>query len=575
MLESKGRPLAPGDVLVLVRRRDAFSRALLRALKGRGVPVAGLDRMVLTDQPAVQDLMALADALLLPSDDLTFACFLTSPLGGLTDDALMALALERPGSLWDALRDRADERPSWRAAADFFAGLLARIDFVSPYALLSHALGPLGGRARLFARLGPEAAEPVDELLGAALTYAARHPPSMQGFLHWMRQSGAEVKREAEAAGNLVRIMTVHGAKGLQAPLVIVPDTTALPKEEAEILWSRDTATGIDVPLWAVRKDHRCRAFDTLRIDRRQKALEEYNRLLYVALTRAEDRLVVCGWAGKSLKDESWYSAVQRGFERLNPERELFGAWPGEVLRLRSPQIAAPERRTEHQRGPVAVALPAWVGQAPDWAPADPPPEPVRPTPLAPSRPEGVEFGEVPPGDSPLAAGADRFRRGQLVHALLQHLPALAADERYAAAEAYLAQSGFPDDLAMAITDEVLGVMTHPDLGPLFGPGSRAEVPLTGVVGDAVIGGLVDRLAVTPTCVLIGDFKTNRTPPSRVEDTPVMYLRQMASYRSLVRTIFPGKSVNCALIWTRSAEVSVLPDGLLDPHEPGRPRDAA
>jgi ATP-dependent helicase/nuclease subunit A len=573
-LESKGRPLAPGDVLVLVRRRDAFSRALLRALKGRGVPVAGLDRMVLTDQPAVQDLMALADALLLPSDDLTFGCVLTSPIGGLTDDDLMDLALERPGSLWDALRNRADERPAWRAAADFFAKLLVRVDFVSPYALLSHALGPLGARARLLARLGPEAAEPVDELLNAALTYAARHPPSMQGFLHWMRQSGAEVKREAEAAGNLVRIMTVHGAKGLQAPLVIVPDTTALPKEDAEILWSRDTATGIDVPLWAVRKDHRCNAFDMLRLDRRQQAMEEYNRLLYVALTRAEDRLVVCGWAPKSLKEETWYSAVQRGFQRLDPEREAFGTW-GEMLRLRSPQRARPDMRAEVTDAVVPVTLPAWIGSAPDWTPADPPAEPARPMPLAPSRPEGAEFGEVPPGDSPLAAGVDRFRRGQLVHTLLQHLPVLPADERYAAAEAYVVRSGLPDDQAAVIADEVLAVMTHPDLAVLFGPGSRAEVPLTGVVGDAVIGGLVDRLVATPTGVLIGDFKTNRTPPSRVEDTPVMYLRQMASYRSVLRAIFPGRTVRCALIWTRTAAVSVLPDGVLDPHEPGRGRDAA
>ncbi|MBN8896937.1 MAG: UvrD-helicase domain-containing protein, partial [Rhodospirillales bacterium] len=224
MLESKDRPLAPGDVMVLVRRRNAFAHALVRALKTRGVPVAGLDRLVLTEPPAVQDLLALCDALLLPQDDLVFACLLTSPLGGLTDDDLMALATGRAGPLWETLRDRADEQPHWAAAWQFFAALLARVDYVSPYALLAEALGPLGGRARLFARLGAEAAEPIDELLQAALTYGRLHPPSLQGFLHWLRRSGAEVKREPEAAGNLVRVMTVHGAKGLQAPLVILPD---------------------------------------------------------------------------------------------------------------------------------------------------------------------------------------------------------------------------------------------------------------------------------------------------------------------------------------------------------------
>ncbi|HEX3574337.1 MAG TPA: double-strand break repair helicase AddA, partial [Rhodopila sp.] len=581
LLESKGRPLSAGDVLILVRRRDEFARALVRALKTRGVPVAGLDRMVLTDQPAVQDLMALADALLLPSDDLTFACVLTSPLGGFSDDELAELAMDRPGSLWEALRDRADERPGWRRAADFFAQLLARVDYVSPYALFAEALGPFGGRARLFARLGPEAAEPVDELLNAALTYAGRHPPSLQGFLHWLRRSGAEVKREAEAAGNLVRIMTVHGAKGLQAPLVIVPDTSGLPKDDGTIVWAADSVTDRAVLLWAPRKEFRCDALDRLRAAGRQRQMEEHNRLLYVALTRAEDRLLVCGWRGAHApKDECWHSLVRRGFEAAGAEAEAFGPWDGEVLRLRSLQTVPAD-------GPAAVALadhgralPGWIGAAPTWVPAPPPPEPPRPVPLAPSRPEGIELGPVPAAESPLAerdAGGNRFRRGQLIHSLLQHLPALAAGERREAAIRFLDKPAheLPAGEAERIAEEVLAVMAHPDLAPLFWADSRAEVPLTGVVGDMVVGGLVDRLVVLPDRVLVADFKTNRRPPVRLEDTPVMYLRQMASYRAVLRAIFPGRTVLCALIWTRDVRVAMLPDEILDSHHPGHARDAA
>ncbi len=579
MLESKGRPLAAGDVLILVRRRDEFARTLVRALKTRGVPVAGLDRMVLTDQPAVQDLMALADALLLPSDDLTFGCLLTSPLGGLSDDELAELALDRPGSLWEALRDRADERPSWRRVADFFALLLGRVDYVSPYALFAEALGPLGGRARLFARLGPEAAEPVDELLNAALTYAGRHPPSLQRFLHWLRRSGAEVKREPEAAGNLVRIMTVHGAKGLQAPLVIVPDTTALPKEDGSIVWADDAVTARAVPLWAPRKEFRCDALDRLRAASRQRQMEEHNRLLYVALTRAEDRLLVCGWQTRAMKDECWHSLVRRGFEAAGAEREAFGPWDGDVLRLRSVQSVPAEMPTGSARPDHAGVLPAWIGSAPDWVAAPPPPEPPRPLPLAPSRPEGVELGTVPAAESPLAdreSVGNRFRRGQLIHSLLQHLPSLPPEARRDGAVGFLDRPGhgLPAGEAERIADEVLAVMAHPDLAPLFGPDSRAEVPLTGVVADSVVGGLVDRLAVLPDRVLVADFKTNRRPPTRVGDTPVMYLRQMASYRAVLRAIFPGRPVRCALIWTRGARVAMLPDEMLDSHEPGHARGA-
>ena len=577
MLESKGRRLTPGDVLVLVRRRDEFARALVRALKLRGVPVAGLDRMVLTDQPAVQDMMALADALLLPSDDLTFACVLTSPLGGLSDGELAELAMDRSGTLWDALRERAHERPSWQRAADFFAALLGRADYVSPYSLFAEALGPLGGRARLLARLGAEAAEPVDELLNASLTFVQRHPPSLQGFLHWLRRSGAEVKREAEAAGNLVRIMTVHGAKGLQAPLVIVPDTAALPKDDTSIVWAPDPATGISVPLWAPRKEFRCQAMDRLREAVRQRQMEEHNRLLYVALTRAEDRLLVCGWQGKTVRDECWHSLVRRGMEALGAEAETFGPWPGEVLRFRAPQTIPAERAPPAATGRATEPAPLWIGAAPAWLPAPPPPEPARPMPLAPSRPEGVELGPMPPAESPLAEPLNRFKRGQLVHALLQHLPDLPPDERYDAAMRYLEAPAhdLPPGGAETIAEEVLATTAHPDLAPLFGPEGRAEVPLTGVIGDSVIGGLVDRLAVLPDRILVADFKTNRHPPAREADTPVMYLRQMAAYRAVLREIFPDRPVVCALIWTRTAQVAMLPDELLDSHTPGRTEAAA
>ena len=581
LLESKGRPLAPGDILVLVRRRNQFARELVRALKLRGVPVAGLDRLVLTEQPAVQDLMALADSLLLPQDDLTFASFLTSPLGGLTDDSLMALAVGRPGALWDRLHARARERPDWRAAADFFAALLARVDFIAPHALFAEALGPLGGRARLLARLGPEAAEPVDELLNAALSYCRTHPPSLQGFLHWLRRSAAEVKREAEQAGGLVRIMTVHGAKGLQAPLVILPDTTAMPPDDGTILWADDPATQRQVPLWSPRKELRCATADRLRDAASARRLEEHNRLLYVALTRAEDRLVVCGWqTRRALPETCWYSLVAKGFAALGDvAREPFAPWEGEALRLASPQLAPPERAGAG-RATVSAALPAWAGSSPGWTAAPPPEEPDRPEPLAPSRPANAELGPVPEAASPLAergARTDRFRRGQLIHALLQHVPALPGAKRFVAARAFLDRPGhglLPGD-AGAIAAEVMAIIEHPDLAPLFGPGSRAEVPLTGYVGGAVVGGLVDRLAVLPDRVLVADFKTNRRPPSEAAATPVLYLRQMAAYRAVLRAVFPGRPVVCALVWTQAARVAMLPDDLLSAHESSLARPAA
>jgi ATP-dependent helicase/nuclease subunit A len=566
MLESANRPMRAGDFLVLVRRRGQFDRALVRELKQRGVNVAGLDRMKLTDQLAVQDLMSLCEALLLPQDDLALAEMLTSPLGGLSDDSLLDLAAGRGGSLWDALRARAAERPDWRRAAAFFATLLSRVDFATPYALLAEALGPLQGRARLFARLGPEAAEPVDELLASAQSYATDHAPSLQGFLHWLERSGAEVKREAEAGGDVLRIMTVHGAKGLEAPIVILPDTTALPPDEDRLHWTQDAATGAELFLWVPNKDFRCDAVDRLSEQTAGKRTEEHNRLLYVAMTRARDHLLVCGWEPRGpVPAESWYAQISAGVERVGADR-VPHEW-GEAFRIESPQTADCDGAAA-PAGHNAAPVPDWAGAAPDWQPRALPPEPALPKPLSPSRPDSAGLGGVPPARSPLLRDqADRpASRGALMHTLLQHLPALPAADRDAAAEAYAARS-FPAE-AVRLAAQALAVLADPAMAALFGPGSRAEQGVSGVVGGQVITGRVDRLVVLPDRVIVADFKTARTPPASPAQVPVLYLRQMAAYRAVLRLLYPGRHVACLLVWTEGPLAMTLPDALLDAHAP-------
>jgi ATP-dependent helicase/nuclease subunit A len=562
----------PGDILVLVRRRSEFASGLVRALKARSVPVAGLDRMVLTEQPAVQDLLCLCDALLLPQDDLTFAEMLVSPLGGLSDDSLTQLAMGRQGSLRKALQARAAERPDWQAAEDFFAALLGRVDYVAPHALLVEALGKLGGRARLFARLGPEAAEPIDELLNEALQHAASHPPSLQGFTHWLLLAAAEVKREAESAGDAVRVMTVHGAKGLEAPLVILPDTTGLPPEERGFCWAKDADTGAELPLWQPNRELRCSAVEQLRQAQAAGRAREYNRLLYVALTRARDRLVICGWEAARPQPGTWYELVQRGMQALPAEPQAFGAWAGQMLVLETPQTGAQTpMRVQHKE--AGVALPDWAGRAPDWRPAKLAPEPALPRPLAPSRPDGVELGPVPPSRSPLAAAGtrDRFAWGLAMHALLQHLPALPEPSWEAAAQSYAAQKALGIDSPERLAAQALAVLRSPELAALFGPSSRAEQPISGLVGAQVVSGQVDRLAILPDRVLIADYKT-RAAPDGIEQVPVLYLRQMAAYRAVLRLIYPDRPVLCVLIWTDGPVITVLPEDVLDRHAPGAAR---
>ncbi|WP_426956015.1 double-strand break repair helicase AddA [Muricoccus radiodurans] len=577
------RRINPGDVMVLVRRRTRFVDLLVRGLKQRGVRVGGVDRIALVEQIGVMDLLALCDAILLPEDDLSLAAALKSPLVGLDDHALFALCHGRRGPLWYEVTKRLGEDSEIGRAADWIARLASRADLVTPHALLSEILGEHGGRARLLARLGAEAAEALDELLSAALRYEARHPPSLQGFVHWLRQGGATVKREMEGAMDAVRIMTAHGSKGLEAPVVIIPDIGRGGARDV-LLWERgggaEGANRPDIPLWAPRKEFQAEAWRRARSTAEEAANEEENRLLYVALTRAEDRLIVCGLApAREPAHPPWHRLVKEGFfrgleagedgfARVRFDPTAFGltdvaGFGEEGWRITCPQIAPPREERPTLRA-EAETLPAWATRpAPEEASADP---------FAPSRAEGeAEVPAAAPHGAADPAGR-RFRRGLLIHGLLQHLPEHDEAEWESMARRHLARPGHgldPSEQAATLA-ETLAVLRHPALREAFGPGSLAEAPLAGVVDGLPIAGQVDRLWIGPDRVLVVDYKTNRPPPETVAAVPPAYLRQMAAYRAVLGAAWPGRRVECALVWTWSGHVMALPDAALDPHAPGR-----
>ncbi|HEX5454091.1 MAG TPA: double-strand break repair helicase AddA [Stellaceae bacterium] len=569
-LEARGRDLRPGDVMVLVRRRNAFVGDLLRALKERGVPVAGADRLVLTGQLAVQDLVALGRFLLFPEDDLTLATILKGPLFGLSEDALFRLAYDRGHeSLWTRLRRMADEDPAMRDAAGRLQRLLARADFAPPFELYAEILGARDGRRAMLERLGPEAADPIEEFLALALAYEREHVPSLQGFLRWLVAGEVEVKRDfGERQRDEVRILTVHGAKGLEAPIVFLPDTMQLPDRRTGIVWGE--ADGL--PLWRPRAAFDVPYFTAERDALRRRDLQEYRRLLYVALTRAQDRLYVCGWETRRPATEAphWHALCRAGWHGLAAPfafdaRPLIGereGWHGEGLRLEAVQIASPVREAAPsgalRRGP----LPAWVT-------APPPPEPTPPRPLLPSRPSGPEPATL----SPLAArGRDRFKRGLLVHRLLQSLPDLPAGERAAAARRFLGLPvhGLDADEQAGICAETLAVLNAPEFAEVWGPGSQSEVPVVGLIAGAAAGGThalsgqIDRLVVTRERVLIVDFKTVRPPPATPEEVPALYLQQLAAYRAALARIYRDRPVECALLWTDGPRLMAIDAALLD-----------
>ena len=547
-LEARGRAVRPGDIMVLVRRRNLFLDELVRCLKARQIPVAGADRLLLGKELAVQDLTALGRFLLLPEDDLTLAAVLKGPLFGIDEERLFELAYGRaPKTLWQRLREAAPGDALLRGAAERLAGLLGRADFTPPYELFAEILGAEGGRRLILERLGPEAADPVEEFLSLALAYEREHVPSLQGFLHWLAAGDSEVKRDFGARPrDEVRVMTVHGAKGLEAPIVFLPDTMQVPNPPASLLWSE--ADGL--PLWRPRADAAVPAYAAERDRARRRQLEEYRRLLYVGLTRAQDRLYICGWQTRRPATEPcWHTLCRAGLASVAEPfafdmSALVGpeGWAGDGLRLVAAQTVAPKRDE-----PAAAARGA--GGVPDWLGRPAPAEPDPPRPLAPSRPAEPE----PASLSPLAKGRrDRFKRGLLMHRLLQSLPDLPEDGREAAARRFLAAPTHGLDAAAQdeIRREALAVLRHPDFAPIFAPGSLAEVPLTGLVEGRAVAGQIDRLVVEDRRVLIVDFKTLRPAPANEAEVPPIYLRQLAIYRAALARIFPGREVRCALLWT-------------------------
>jgi len=562
LLDSTGRPIRPSDVMILVRRRRGFVEELVRELRDREVAVAGVDRLVLSDQIAVMDLAALGRFLVLPQDDLTLAALLKSPLVGLNEDQLFTLAHDRGReTLWAVLARRAGEDPAFMEAHKILARLLARVDFAPPYELFAEVVEAAGGRKAFAARLGHEAEDAVDEFLSLALDYERTHTPSLQGFLHWLEAGETEVKRDLEQGErDEVRVMTIHGSKGLQAPIVFLADTMALPPTgDPMILWPGPN--GPRAPVWAPNRKLERSVDAGARDAINAKRLEEYRRLLYVAMTRAEDRLYICGWETRNSPSmECWYNLAAQGLQGVGEAVAFdFGdGWAGEGRRIIS---GTPEPAAGIEEADAAPSAPeAWAHKAPA-------PEPAPPRPFAPSRPAEDD----PPVRAPLGPDeGDRFRRGLIVHRLLQSLPDLPQAAREAAARRYLGRPthGLGEPERAALLAETLAVLEAPEHAALFGPGSLAEVPITGVVGEQVISGQVDRLCVNEAGVTILDYKTNRPPPHRVEDVASVYLRQMAAYRAVLRLIYPGRPVGAALLWTDGPRLMMLPGALLDVHAP-------
>lgn len=562
---ARGAPVRhpPGDVLILVQARSALFHEMIKTLARWGLPVAGADRIKLLEDAAVENLLAYARAVLLETDDLSLAELLKSPFFNLDDDALFALAYGRAGTLSEALRQSTDPRCRDAAAEIAAAREIGLRD--GAFAFFSHVLehGAPSGRRRLYVRLGGQSRESVEELLRQALDYERQRARSLRAFVDFFVASAGEIKREQSEKSDAIRVMTVHGAKGLQAPVVFLLDAHRAPRAQGggRLI---DLAPKADVaapPLFVLArsKAEDCPMTEEARARRMALEYEEYRRKLYVAATRAEDRLYVCGLApargDPGARDDdvaTWHELSVRAMRRCAALVDAQGPFDGETLILS-------EDGTRREEKPRAVALdfppPAWL-----YAPP------------AAHEPSGLIAASAISAAADPALPPDRkaFQRGTVIHRLLQLLPETRPAERPALALALAAR--FAPDRDERDRErwaaEALAVLEDKAFAELFAPGGRAEVALSGRVsgpaGLVDIVGVVDRLVVTSHQVFAVEYKTNRPPPERVEAAPRAYLAQLGAYRALLQQIYPGKEIICCLLWTHIPRLMAAPAELLD-----------
>ncbi len=528
------RAVQPGDILILFRKRNPLLAPIISELRKLGVPVAGADRLKLAQNIAVMDILALIRFVLLPADDYSLACVLKSPLvpKSLSEEQLFGLANKRgKQSLWSRLGLASDA--DCAAAFDVLKTWLELAGQARPYEFMSQVL--IKTRKAVLARLGSEAGDALNGLLESSLGFEEQHSTSLSGFANWfLADADAEIKRDMEIGQGEVRLMTVHGAKGLESSIVIMPDTASPPSERnASSLIYIETEEGQPkLPLWRLSKLTTSETLQRLKSEKSETEHEEYRRQLYVAMTRARDELYVVGYQGKNaLKDESWYRMVEEALGRPDNEhaklRSVVNEDGSEILRFGpDPKWSQLDGIQEHRK-PETVP---WLTQLPTY----------------PDLAQRNWTATRPPQAGKVIHSFSGVNRGTIIHKILQDIPGKSDQQALDHARNILAKN----QLDVQLAENILDLLSAPGHRDFFSDGSQAEVSIAAVLPNGQrFAGRVDRLVIRSNEILLLDYKTDRTVPEKLPDDHA-YVIQMAAYVMALKQAYVDRPVRAAILWT-------------------------
>ena len=566
-LINEGKTIEPGDIMILVQHRGNFVDKLVGSLKSANIPVAGNDRLILTEYIAVMDLIALARFSLLPEDDLSLATCLKSPIVGLSEEELFDLAYQRDGSLWNELKLKKNENKRYGETYRLLSRMIDLADKLPPYEYFNFILEKENARHLILSRLGEEAVDPISEFLNLAIKFESNSPATLEGFIYWLETGKVEIKRDlSDEAGNAVRVLTVHGAKGLQAPVVFLPDTTWETRTSDDIYWIQDKPGEYHSLVWGPYRNQHNSLIENEKLRLKEKQDEEKKRLLYVAMTRAQDHLYICGWKNKNSTSENcWYTMISNAFPMaaevvddpnlngFNKDNKM------KVKRITSKNTSTVNTKTSKNISPISE-LPAWTSTdfsdvvAKEHQESD---GVTRKTELEVTSP--LEYEKI-----------DKYQKGKIVHTLLQFLPELPPNKREKTAKKYLEQRVLSLDKKARddLLRKTLAVINHPELSFAFDQTAIAEAPIYGTVKNIGVTAQIDRLLVKEDRVIIIDYKSNMEIPQDPLGVPKMYLRQLATYKKLVRDIYPDRQSECFIIWTEVPTLMKIEEDILAEYEP-------
>ena len=526
ILVAKDRHIEPRDIMILVRQRNVLVDYIISELKKVNVPVIGRDYFRIMDYIAVQDLIALAEFLLLQANDLALANVLKSPLFNFTEDDLFNIAYDRKEqSLWEKLQDYQE------IISNELNYLINLSQTESPLTLFTHILRT--GKKKFAARLGLECFEILDEFMNLVLQF---EHPSLQAFVQWIKENNPEIKNDMQSELNAVRIMTIHKSKGLQAPIVFLVDTNTVPRNSENILFDATEA-----PFWCGKNSNAyCNQV------KREKKLEDYNeylRLLYVALTRAEDELYILG--KEPVQKGSWYDLViQYGalYERKKLYLQPIFKEKVEVLCMNANYPSIYKKR-DYFDVPV-ISPPSNLSMSLQHVTLEPgEKKPVSSTGMTDEN-AGMTKRSIGTTDS--------YARGLIIHSILQYMPKIEKDRRKNWVRKYLDSINTSED-----KDEIYSkILTFNEkYDYLFDLEGKSEIPLSGTIDGKPVLVRLDRLCITEDKAIIIDYKSHHNVSISSSNE---IKKQMLIYKTLVQEVYPDKQVECVVIWMEDLTLQSL-----------------